>query len=124
MYRVVFVYAPYPAKEFKNLHEAIDYQTKMVAQSYIEEKKYFFSKWTKIFQKTLDKQLRVCYNNNGKREWQAEEVDPRESVRPLPMKSTARCVGVRYTNVNQCRFAEEMADDAYYKANHPKTPLD
>jgi hypothetical protein len=25
--------------------------------------------------------------------------------------------------VNQCRFAEEMADDAYYKANHPKTPL-
>ena len=48
MYRVVFVYAPYPTKIFKNLHEAIDYQTKMVAQSYIEEKKYFFSKWKKI----------------------------------------------------------------------------
>lgn len=30
--------------------------------------------------------------------------------------STARCVGLRYTNVDQCRFAEEMTDDAYYKA--------
>ena len=32
------------------------------------------------------------------------------------MTPTAWYVGMRYTNVNQCRFAEEMTDDAYYKA--------
>ena len=39
------------------------------------------------------------------------------AVRRNPTKtSTAWCVGVRYTNVNQCRLAEVMTDDAYYKA--------
>ena len=39
------------------------------------------------------------------------------AVRRNPTKtSTAWCVGVRYTNVNQSRLAEVMTDDAYYKA--------
>ena len=41
---------------------------------------------------------------------------PRERVRPLPHDPTARCVGLRNTNVNQSQFAEEMLDYAYYKA--------
>ena len=44
--------------------------------------------------------------------------DPRELCKSLMTKSsTARCVGLRNTNVNQCRLAEEMTDYAYYKAN-------
>ena len=43
--------------------------------------------------------------------------DPRESNKSLTMKSSiARCVGLRDTNVHQCRFAEVMTDYAYYKA--------
>ena len=48
--------------------------------------------------------------SNPKRE--AHESD----VRPVPDDPTARCVGLRYTNVNQSRLAEEMTDYAYYKA--------
>ena len=55
-----------------------------------------------------------------------ERTEAHESdVRRNPTKTpTARCVGVRYTNVNQCRFAEVMTDDAYYKAKKTfKNPL-
>ena len=46
---------------------------------------------------------------------------PRERCKTFPfltceIASTARCVGVRDTNVNQSRFAEVMTDYAYYKA--------
>ena len=37
-------------------------------------------------------------------------------VRPLPDYPTARCVGLRYINVNQSQIAEEMLDYAFYKA--------
>ena len=47
-----------------------------------------------------------------------EEPKPQVGyVRRNPTKtSTAWCVGVRYRNVNQRPLAEEMRNDAYYKA--------
>jgi len=46
---------------------------------------------------------------------------PRETDKTSLTKSSdaARCVGARDTNVSQCRFAEVMADYAYYKAIAP-----
>lgn len=51
-------------------------------------------------------------------EAEAKQV-PRETGKTSLAKSpdAARCVGARDTNVNQCRYAEVMADYAYYKAN-------
>jgi hypothetical protein len=46
MYRVVFVYAPYPTKEFKNIEDAKKYRLEKVAESYIEKKTLFG--WKKI----------------------------------------------------------------------------
>jgi hypothetical protein len=77
----------------------------------------------------------VCYNKSTKaRDGNPETRAAHESeVRPVPDDPTAWCVGVRNTNVNQSRFAEEMTDYAYYKAipfggrNSPKKnkkPLD
>ena len=43
-------------------------------------------------------------------------VPTRASKSLLIKSSTARCVGLRNTNVNQSQFAEEMLDYAYYKA--------
>ena len=50
-------------------------------------------------------------------EAEAKQV-PRETDKTSPAKSpdAARCVGARDTSVNQCRYAEVMADYAYYKA--------
>ena len=50
-------------------------------------------------------------------EAEAKQV-PRETGKTSPIKSpdAARCVGARDTSVNQCRYAEVMADYAYYKA--------
>ena len=66
----------------------------------------------------LDKCYKVWYNESTTGEGEATTKCgcPRERVRPLPDEPTARCVGLRYTNVNQCRFAEVMTDYAYYKA--------
>ena len=46
MYRVVFVYAPYPAKEFKHIEDAKKYRLEKVAESYIVKKTLFG--WKKI----------------------------------------------------------------------------
>jgi len=44
---------------------------------------------------------------------------PREQVRPTRQRlPTARYVGLRYRNVNQCPMAEIIWDDAYYKATN------
>jgi hypothetical protein len=43
-------------------------------------------------------------------------VPTRASKSSMTKSSTARCVGLRNTNVNQSQFAEEMLDYAYYKA--------
>lgn len=50
-------------------------------------------------------------------EAEAKQV-PRETGKTSLIKSTdaARCIGARDTSVNQCRYAEVMADYAYYKA--------
>jgi hypothetical protein len=68
--------------------------------------------------KVLDKSSKMCYNKSTKGEGKATTKGgcPRERVRPLPHDPTARCVGLRNTNVNQSQFAEEMLDYAYYKA--------
>ena len=81
----------------------------------------------KKLKKPLDKPLRVWYNKGTKGEGRNGRTEAHESdVRRNPTKTpTARCVGLRYTNVNQCRFAEVMTDDAYYKAKKTfKKPLD
>ena len=72
----------------------------------------------KKFKKPLDKPPRVCYNRGTKGEGRNGRTEAHESdVRRNPTKTpTARCVGLRYTNVNQSRFAEVMTDYAYYKA--------
>lgn len=76
------------------------------------------SREKKKWQKPLDKPLKVWYNKDTKGESKAvpKRKDPRESVRPVLDEPTARCVGLRNTNVNQSRLAEEMTDYAYYKA--------
>ena len=44
MYRVVFIYAPYPTRTFKIMKEAVAYKESHVAASKIE-KRTFLSKW-------------------------------------------------------------------------------
>lgn len=75
-------------------------------------------KISKKLKKPLDNSLPLWYNKGTKGEGRNGRTEAHESdVRRNPTKTpTARCVGVRYTNVNQCRFAEVMTDDAYYKA--------
>lgn len=46
MYRVVFVYAPYPTKVFKNIEDAKKYKLEKIVESYIEKKTLFG--WKKI----------------------------------------------------------------------------
>lgn len=46
MYRVVFVYAPYPAEEFKTIEEAKKYMLEKAAKAYIEKKTFFG--WKKL----------------------------------------------------------------------------
>lgn len=47
---------------------------------------------------------------------------PREQVRPLRQRHlTARCIGLRYTNVSQSPEAEAMWDYADYKAKSKYT---
>ena len=46
MYRVSFVYAPYPAKYFKNYYDAVNYRNAQVAATTLE-KKTIFGKWVK-----------------------------------------------------------------------------
>ena len=77
------------------------------------------SHWRKKIKKVLDKCYKVWYNESTTGEGEATTKCgcPRERVRPLPNEPTARCVGLRYTNVNQSRPAEEMTDYAYYKAD-------
>ena len=69
--------------------------------------------------KVLDKCHKVWYNESTTGEGEATTKCgcPRERVSPLPDEPTARCVGLRYTSVNQSRLAEEMTDYAYYKAD-------
>ena len=79
----------------------------------------------KNLQKPLDNSLPLWYNKDTKGEGRNGRTEAHESdVRRNPTKTpTARCVGLRYTSVNQCRFAEVMTDDAYYKAKKlSKTP--
>ena len=75
-------------------------------------------KTSKKLKKPLDKPLRVWYNKGTKGEGRNGRTEAHESdVRRNPTKTpTAWCVGMRYTNVNQSRFAEVMTDYAYYKA--------
>jgi hypothetical protein len=80
----------------------------------------------KNLQKPLDNSLPLWYNKGTKGEGRNGRTEAHESdVRRNPTKTpTARCVGVRYTNVNQSRLAEEMTDYAYYKAKkNSKYPL-
>lgn len=44
MYRVSFIYAPYPSKIFRNKEEAIKFQQSKVSASKLE-KRTFFGKW-------------------------------------------------------------------------------
>ena len=72
-----------------------------------------------FFVKTLDKSSQLCYNKYTEmRKGNGEEPSPRERVRPFRQRHlTARCVGLRDTNVNQSPKAEAMWDYADYKAN-------
>lgn len=46
------------------------------------------------------------------------------NVRPIRQRHlTARCVGLRYINVDQRRRAEEMTDYTYYKAEQDQKKL-
>ena len=44
MYRVVFIYAPYPTRTFKKMEDAVAFKESHVAASKIE-KRTFFGKW-------------------------------------------------------------------------------
>ncbi len=59
----------------------------------------------------------MCYNKSTERGKADRRGCPREQVRPSRQRlSTARCVGLRYTNVSQSPEAEAMWDYADYKA--------
>ena len=46
-YKVVFIYAPYPDKEFKTLEQAREFSASQVAATEIQ-RKTLFGKWKKI----------------------------------------------------------------------------
>ena len=59
------------------------------------------------------------------REGNPKRERPRERVRPTRQRHlTARCIGLRYINVNQSPKAEEMWDYADYKAEYMRGLLD
>jgi hypothetical protein len=62
-YKVVFIYAPYPNKEFKTLGQAREFSNSQVAMTEIQ-RKTLFGKWKKV-EKPLDIQGFLCYNKGN-----------------------------------------------------------